>query len=298
MIEPSTRKLSLAACLSVLCCGQVTAAQDTALECIVEPEMTIELSAPVDGVVQDVRVDKTDVVRQGEVLATLESSVEQAVVALARMRSELNEEIEARRIERNLARSKKERILELYEKKSVPGFEKDEVVAAASLAQLELNRARHNKQLAALELDRAVADLELRSVVSPIDGVVVDRYVHPGESVKDRPLLKLAQIDPMRVEIIAYSELFGKIRKGMSADILVEGPVETRHRAEVTLVDSLIDAASGTFAIRLNLPNPDRSIVGGLKCRALFQLTDDSVAVRHGVSNQQAATSKIYAKKY
>ena len=74
----------------------------------------------------------------------------------------------------------------------------------------------------------------------------------------------------MRVEIIAYSELFGLIETGMEAEIIVEGPTETRHRALVTVVDGIVDAASGTFGVRLSLPNTDSTVVGGLKCRAVF----------------------------
>ena len=76
----------------------------------------------------------------------------------------------------------------------------------------------------------------------------------------------------MRVEIIAGSELFGQIKEGMAAEIIIEGPQETSHPAIVSLVDSLVDAASGTFGIRLKLPNPEHDIVGGLKCKALFKL--------------------------
>ncbi len=105
---------------------------------------------------------------------------------------------------------------------------------------------------------------------SPIDGVVMDRYVNPGESVDDRPLLKLAKIDPMRVEIIAYSDYFGVIEPGMEADIVIEGPSESRRTATVSVVDSVVDSASGTFGVRLLLPNPDNRVIGGLKCTAEF----------------------------
>ena len=194
------------------------------LDCIVEPDMVIELSSAVDGVVREVAVDRSDRVSAGQVLATLESRVEEAEVALARTRADLEEEIESARIQNDLAQSKKERVLELFSKKSIPGFEKDEAVAEASLAELALKQARNNQRLAQLALERAQADLALRSVTSPIDGVVVDRYVNPGESVKDRPLLKLAKIDPMRVEIIAYSELFGKVQEGMQATVVIAAP--------------------------------------------------------------------------
>lgn len=258
----------------------VHAQEPISLECIVEPDMTIELSAPVDGVVRNVTVDKSDRIVRGQVLATLESSVEQAVVALARTRAAMDDEIESRRIERDLSQTKLERVLELFRKQSVPGLEKDEVEAEAALAELALKRARNNKKLANLELDRAEADLALRSVESPIDGVVVDRFVHPGESVKDRPLLKVARTDPMRVEIIADSRFFGLITKGMEADVVIEGPVETSHRASVSVVDGIVDAASGTFGVRLSLPNAGNDIVGGLKCRAVFELSGNPAGAR------------------
>lgn len=255
------------------------ASPPTSLDCIVEPAMTIELSSSVDGVVRSISVDKSDRVTQGQVLATLESSVEEANVSLARARAGMDDEINARRIDRDLSNTKKERVLELFRKKSVPGFEKDEVEAEAALAELAVKRARSNKKMAELDLKRSLAELNLRSLKSPIDGVVVERYLHPGESVKDRPLLRLAKIDPMRVEIIAYSELFGLIQKGMAAQIIIDGPQETRHSAKVSLVDGVVDAASGTFGIRLNLPNPQNSIVGGLKCKAIFQLEREPAAL-------------------
>lgn len=275
MLKQKIKTASLPVTLSLvaLWTNSALATSDvTALDCILEPEMTIELSSSVDGVVQSVAVDKSDYVTKGQTLATLESSVEEVVVALARMRAEMDEEIEAKRIERDLSQGKKARVMELYAKKSVPGLEKDQVEADAALAELALRLAHNNKKLAALELKRAVADLDLRSVLSPIDGVVVERYVQPGESVKDRPLLKLAKIDPMLVEIIAYSEFFHLIQKGMEAEIVVEGATETRHWAKVSVVDSVVDAASGTFGVRLSLPNPNNAVVGGLKCKALFKL--------------------------
>jgi len=82
----------------------------------------------------------------------------------------------------------------------------------------------------------------------------------------------LQQINPLRVEILADSALFGLIKKGDEAEIIIEGPTETSQFAKVSLVDGLVDAASGTFGVRLELPNPDGDIVGGLKCRAVFPI--------------------------
>lgn len=242
------------------------------LDCIVEPEMTIELSSAIDGVVRSVPVDKSARIEKGQTLVMLESGIQQSKVALARKRSEMKEDIESARIEYHLAKRKRDRIVELFNKKSVPSFEKDEAVTNTSLAHVELKKARHQQELAKLELERAEADLALRTLTSPIDGIVVERFINPGESVKDKTLLKLAQVDPMRVEILADSSLFGLIKEGTEAEIIIEGPTETQHTAAVTLVDGLVDAASGTFGIRLQLPNPSGDVVGGLKCKAVFNV--------------------------
>src|SRR3954452_4474224 len=57
------------------------------LNCLIEPYVTTKLSASVPGLISRVLVNRGDVVRKGQVLAELESQVEQANVALARVRA-------------------------------------------------------------------------------------------------------------------------------------------------------------------------------------------------------------------
>ena len=83
-------------------------------------------------------------------------------------------------------------------------------------------------------------------------------------------ILQIAQIDPLIVELNAPVELLGRITVGMSAEVLPEEPVGGSHTAEVTVVDRVIDTASGTFGVRLRLPNPDYRLPVGLRCRLRF----------------------------
>jgi hypothetical protein len=53
----------------------------------------------------------------------------------------------------------------------------------------------------------------------------------------------------------------------MVADVTPEPPFTRTYRAKVKVVDRVIDAASGMFGIRLELPNPDYSLPAGLKCK-------------------------------
>jgi multidrug efflux pump subunit AcrA (membrane-fusion protein) len=94
--------------------------------------------------------------------------------------------------------------------------------------------------------------------------------MHPGEFPKQERILKLAQIDPLRVEAYAPVSLLGKVTVGMQAQIKPEDPVSGTYTAKVTVVDRVVDAASGTFGVRLELPNPDFRLSAGLKCTVRF----------------------------
>ena len=142
--------------------------------------------------------------------------------------------------------------------------------ASVESATGAVNHARAkltNQRLADLELRKSTAELARRTIRSPIAGVVVERSLSTGEFVKQDPILKLAQLDPLRVEAFVPVSMLGKIRVGMDAQVMPEAPVNGVHQAKVTVVDRVVDAASGTFGVRLELPNPDYHLPAGLKCR-------------------------------
>ena len=47
------------------------------------------------------------------------------------------------------------------------------------------------------------------------------------------------------------------------------------YEAKVTIVDKVVDAASGTFGVRLEMPNPEHRITPGLKCKVIFHNSHD-----------------------
>jgi hypothetical protein len=53
-----------------------------------------------------------------------------------------------------------------------------------------------------------------------------------------------------------------------------EAPVGGSYSATVAVVDQVFDAGSGTFGIRLALPNPDQRLPAGLRCRAAFTVAE------------------------
>lgn len=240
------------------------------LDCVIEASEIAEVSSSVRGIMWNVNVDRGDWVEKGQVLAELEASVEEATVTLARAQAESTSQIEAHKARLDLARKQLRRVRELSTSQVVASQVVDEAETNMVVEELALDQAYEDRRLAALELERAEAMLDLRTIRSPISGVVVQIYTSASESVEDRPIMQIAQIDPLYVEAIAPVERFGTIEEGSVLEVYPEEPIGGSFTATVSLVERVIDASSGTFGIRLVLPNPDRSLPAGLRCRLGF----------------------------
>jgi len=247
--------------------GQAAAAE---LDCLVKPEMYVEVSSPVVSVLEEILVETGDVVLKGQPLAKLEASVEMARVKMAELQVNHTSDIENRKEQLKYKKLNNQRMQELRKKKSVPQFEADKAQTEYALAKLELAKSREIRIMARANLEMERSQLALRTILSPIDGIVVDRYAMVGESVEGRSILKLAQVNPLKVEVIAPTEYFGLIRRGMKVDVYPEQPANKVFKATVTIVDKLIDPASGSFTVRMSLPNPDDILIGGVNCIAQF----------------------------
>lgn len=241
------------------------------LNCRIEPSVVVQLSSAVEGVINDVLVDKNDKVVKGQVLATLDAGLESATVELRKLQSELNSDVEAQQLSLDFSQRALVRVTNLYEKKAASFAELDKVKTEQSIASQQLRQANDRKHQAAMEYKRALADLQRRTLVSPINGVVIDRFKQPGEHIDYDPVLKIAQLDPLRVEVFAPASLYGVIKQGMKATVTPElGSVQKTFTADVILVDQVIDGPSNTFGIRLSFPNPNNQLPSGLKCKVNF----------------------------
>jgi RND family efflux transporter MFP subunit len=249
---------------------EASAAGETTLDCMIEPWEVVEVGSPVTGLIAEIPVERSDAVEVGQVVVVLESGVERAAVELARMRAQLDGAIKSSSASLELSENRKARAQKLFDRDALSLDLREELQTEARLAQLELEKAREARQLASLELDQAEAVLRRRTLRSPIAGVVIEREMAAGEVVDEETILKIAQIDPLRVEVILPAARFGSVSKGMRAAIAPELGSDDVHVGTVVVVDPVIDPASGTFAARLQLPNPDRAIPSGLHCQARF----------------------------
>lgn len=212
-------------------------------QCLLEPFKTVNLGTPVRGVLSKTLVKRGDVVKIGQVLAKIDSRAQQSAVDLAQSRSEF--------AKRTVLRNK-------------------ELIEDDLLSSQDLDQMATEAELANLELDQAKTSVDMRSIKSPVNGVVVQGVRAKGEFVDETEIYVLAQINPLNVEVVVPVEFFGQITKGMEATVTPEAPLNNPYTARVVIVDKVIDAASGTFRVRLELPNEDLKLPAGLRCDLTF----------------------------
>lgn len=265
---------SVLAAAALLLAGAVPAvAQEGVVDCVIEPSLTLRLGSPVTGIVASVEVDRGDRVRRGQVLARLESSVEEATLALARARAASDAEINARRARVEQTRSELARANQLHGSAVIATQRIEEMRANSQIAASDLALAELNRRLATLEVGRVEALLEQRTIRSPVDGVVTARNLGAGEYVHfENHILSIAQVHPLHVEAFLPVRLHGRVAVGTRATVRPDAPVGGTYTAEIRVLDQVFDAASGTFGVRLTLPNPDLQLPGGARCRVEFEL--------------------------
>lgn len=240
-------------------------------DCVIRASLFVELSSQVRGVLETVNVERGDLVTKDQLVAKLMSGVETASVRLAKAKADMDIDVQTRNAEKLLRSRSYKQVEDLYNKKLASLREYDDAKTLSIIANFELKKAKELRKLSTLELERTKETLNLRYIKSPIDGVVVERMKSPGEYIEEQPVVKIAHIDLLHVEAIVPERQFNHINVGMEAKVYTENP-DASYNATVIVVDPVIDAASGTFGVRLKLPNHDHSIPAGLRCGVSFKL--------------------------
>jgi RND family efflux transporter MFP subunit len=259
-----------AAVLLALACTGAFAAEP--VQCLIEPAMRVTLRSSVPAQIVAMHVDRGSVVRKGQLLVTLDASVEKAALATAKYRSVMQGQQKAAESKYNHAQHKFRRRDELQQQKFVSLQDRDDSESEMRVAEADLLEARDNRELSRLDASRLEAEIGRRHLSSPLDGVVLERLQHPGELAQvgegSGPILKLAQTDPARVELVLPAARMGKLKVGQLVQVRTEAPFNKTFQAVVRVVDPVIDAPSGTFGVRLEAANPRQEIPLGVKCSA------------------------------
>lgn len=226
----------------------------------VAPAATVHVVARVPGRVREVRVQEGDEVRAGDPLVLLDTrdlvlAVRQAEGQAALARASLRAAV----AQRDTLARERARFEELARTGSASQGETERVQAQAEAAEAQVGVARAQVQIAEAALAQARKALEDARVTAPVDGLVVERRVDPGQETAPAaaaPLVVLAGVDPVHVEGSVPEHVFGRLRAGMEASVRFDGLPGETFRGAVTLVGPTVDPVSRLVRVRVEVPNP------------------------------------------
>lgn len=240
-------------------------------ECVIEPRATIELGSSEDGIIDEVLVKRGEQVKKGQPVANLERALETISVDLARMKAESAQAINSARVQVEYRRKELERLVTLREKSVIPARDYDQAEVDLRLTRLALDSAVYDRDMAEVEYAYAKQKLARRVVRSPIDGVVTEVSLGTGEyAYEQAPLMTIAEINPLHVEVYLPVQQYPELKVGMEAEVAPELVSGGSYRARVIAIDSVFDASSRTFGVRLELPNADYQLPAGMHCSLQF----------------------------
>ena len=246
----------------------------TDFECVIQPSRVLDIRSPIDGLVQRVVVDRGQTVRKDQELAFLDSTVERVALESARFRSKMDGASKAGQSKVQLSSRRLDRAQELTRREFVSRQTQDDAQTEKELAEAELQEAKDNRKLAEIEYRRQQKLIDLKTIRSPINGVVIERILNVGElaesGVGRKPILRLAEVETLHVEALLPSELYRQIKIGNIGIVTPALPGARQERAAVKTIDKVLDAGSGTFGVRLELPNKDGHLPAGLRCSVSF----------------------------
>lgn len=265
----------VAAALMAAAAPRPAAAADAeqTFDCVIDPSESAKLGSPVSGILAKVLVERGDYVTRDQPVAQLQSSVEAATVAYDRLKSSSTAAIDAQKERVNLAKAKLDRGNQLLATKYISQDDYEERRAAAGVTEQDLRREEEAQKLTQLDLARDQASLDQRTIRSPMDGTITEKKLSAGEFVSQETyIVTVARLDPLHVETYLPVSTFGHVAVGTHGTVYPNPPIGGKYSAAVTIVDHVFDPSSGTYGVRLDLPNPDRTLPGGQRCKVGFDL--------------------------
>lgn len=238
--------------------------------CLIEPYQTAEVGSEVVGVIKSINVERGESVKKGQVIAYLRANVEHAAMKAAETRAQAKANVNASQANYQFDLERLKRGKGLLKKNFISKQALDKIDAETKVSYQKYKQAKEQQQIAVEEHKIARSQLSQRSIKSPFDGVITDRYLSVGERIEEKPIVKLAQINKLRVQVVVPVSQFGKIQADDMATITPEFPNAPEVIAKVAIIDKVIDAASNTFRVQLEIDNQDLSLPAGARCKADF----------------------------
>ena len=227
----------------------------------------VSVVAPrVEGRVMTVRVDLGDYVREGSAVAVMSSPEI----------GQTQGEVERARVGLDVARQNYEREKRLYEQSISSQKEMLEAEGTYKSAQAE-----YTSTVARLRaLGASPGEGGTFALVTPIAGTVVERNVTPGQIAgPETNLFTVADLRRLWITVDVYESDLARVRKGAAAHVTPQALPDETFRGRVTYAGGIVDPASRTFKVRVEVNNAALRLRPGMFARVRIETPTAAPAI-------------------
>ncbi len=232
-----------------------------------EPYRSIEVAANEMGTISKVEVVEGQIIEAGEILARLNDDVHAASVGMAKEKLDAKGRLHSAQAELNIQQDRYLKLAGLFQRQNASQIEVDRAQAQLEIAKANVESVEDDFRIASFEYKRAVAQLEMRRLRSPIDGVVTRIHKDSGEfvSASDPVVVSVVQLNPLKVTFSVPQSLTRGLSSGLSVELEM-GSARSSAAGVVEFVSPTTDAQSGTRRVTIRIDNADRLWQSGDVC--------------------------------
>ena len=266
------------------------------------PYQEVELHAKVAGYIKNISVDIGDRVHRGQVLAVLEipeltAQLQSASAGVRHSQEEITRaqnEVSRAEADHAALHAAATRLRQASEAR--PGLiaeqELDDATAKDRSSEAQVDAAKSALAASRQQLEVSQADREHYSALSeysritaPFDGVVTSRYADTGSliqsgtsNISSQPVVKLSQVNVLRLRIPVPESLASSVRDGEPADIRVKATGKQLSGKVIRSTDSL-DRSTRTMQVEVDVPNGDYKLTPGMYADVSLRVQNDPNAL-------------------
>jgi HlyD family secretion protein len=221
-------------------------------------DTSVDVGVQVSGIIAKIKVDFNDVVKKGQVIAVLDTTLYYAA------KIDAAAALQRAKVAQDEARREFERAKNLFENKVAAQADYDLALTAFQNAEGNLTSAR-------AQLNRAIINLQYCTITAPISGMIISRDVQVGNMVIasfNSPVLFTIAYDLKKMQVQADVDEadIGQVKVGQKAKFTVDAfPDEvftgevTQVRRQPVMVQNVVN-----YVVIIEVPNPDIKLVPGL----------------------------------
>ncbi|WP_146850108.1 efflux RND transporter periplasmic adaptor subunit [Brevifollis gellanilyticus] len=278
--------------------------REVSFDAELRPYKEIELHARATGYLDKMLVDAGDVVKDGQLIAALDVpelkfDLQNAEATERRAKADM-EKFTAAYEEAHLAITR----LEAADKAQPNLIAKQDIDSARlqdQSARAALNSAKEEQNVAAATTARFQTMLDYTQISAPFAGVITRRYSDPGSLIQagtssgSSPLVRLSQVDKLRVAFPVSVSYVAGVKVGDEAEIRIPS-LGKKFTAKISRVAQKVETATRTMEAQIDLENTDNSLIAGVYATVVLKIDrrNDALVLPIESVARDKGTSSVY----